>query len=270
MLEGCTPPIAAGDGRVARIAQVVADLAGDDLAGARVLDLGCDEGNFARAIARLGAREVLGIEGRASNLAGGMAKRDAEGLTQVELVLGDVRELSPERHGVFDLVLCLGLLYHLDAPDVLPFLRRLAAVCGRFAVIETQVALRARETVELEGRAYAGLRYEEDVSQPGASLDNRCSFWPTKPSLVNLLQDAGFTTVAEVAAPVVPAVAAFRDHTVLVAFKGARVAPGAPERAAERVAWVTHPAQGRRFALRERLMRRRGGGLPSVFGGPAA
>jgi SAM-dependent methyltransferase len=270
MVQGGAPAVATGDARVARIAQVVADVAGDDIAGARVLDLGCDEGNFARAIARLGAREVLGIEGRASNLAGGIAKRDAEGLTQVELVLGDARDLSRERHGEFDVVLCLGLLYHLDAPDLLPFLRRLSAVCRRFAVIETQVALAPREALELDGHRYAGLFYQEDVAQAGAALDNPRSFWPTKPSLVNLLMHVGFTSIAEVAAPVVPSVAAFRDHTVLLAFKDRRVAAAPPERAPERVPWVTHPAQGRRYALRERLMRLRGGGLPSVFGGPSA
>lgn len=267
MLEGCASAVGAGDARVARVAQVVADLAGADLATARVLDLGCDEGNFARAIAQLGAAHVLGVEGRTEKLPVACAKRDAEGLAdRIRFIPGDARELSCERHGHFDVALCLGLLYHFDSADLLPFLRRLREVCLRFAVIETQVALSGRTELELEGRRYAGLWYEEDISRSGASLDNPRSFWPTKPSLVNLLQDAGFTSVLEVGAPFIPSVGAFRDHTVLVAFAGRRVNHDPVARRPERQRWVTHPAQGRRYAARERLMRLRGGGLPSVFG----
>ena len=43
----------------------------------------------------------------------------------------DVRNLSVEKHGEFDVVLCLGNLYHLGAPDVFSFAARLSEVCRR-------------------------------------------------------------------------------------------------------------------------------------------
>jgi hypothetical protein len=71
----------------------------------------------------------------------------------------------------------------------------------------------------------------------------------------------------------VPAVDAFLDHTTLVAFAKPRLAnrtmPGPDSAFAtrwpERPAMVAHPDQGLRYRLRERLLRRRGGGLAGVF-----
>lgn len=247
--------------RTERVAQLVADLSGAD--PGRVLDLGCNDGGFAVTLAQRGAREVVGIEGRRENLSKAIARRDAEHVAGVDFVHGDVRDLSRELYGEFDVVLCLGVLYHLDAPDVFEFTRQLASVCNGYAVIETQVGLAARERVEYRGRTYAGLRYSEDITRPGASLDNRRSFWLTKPSLLNLLADAGFTSVLEHVEPAIPELAAYRDHTLLVAFKGDRIAER--ERWPESLPLAAHPAQGTRWMLRDRLARVRGRGLPTLF-----
>ncbi|HEX8075986.1 MAG TPA: methyltransferase domain-containing protein [Thermoleophilaceae bacterium] len=251
--------------RTERVVQLVSDLTGKRLGSARVLDLGCNDGGFSLELARLGAREVLAIEGREANLAKAIASRDAEGLTQIEFLHGDARDLSRERHGQFDVVLCLGLLYHLDVPAVFEFARALASVCRGYALVETQVGLSAKQTVRYDGKSYEGLWYDEDVAQAGASLDNRRSFWPTKPSLVNLLADAGFTSVAEVLHPVVPTLAPYRDHTLLLAAMGDPLSEIQDERLPEAPARMGHPAQGARYVLRDRLARRRGGGLPSLF-----
>jgi SAM-dependent methyltransferase len=255
-----------GGRRVARVAQVVSDLSGERLRGARVLDLGAADGWFSIELAKRGAGQVVAIEGREENLAKAVTARDALGLDQVELIHGDARELSPEAHGQFDVVLCLGLLYHLDVPAVFELAGRVASVCRGYALIETQVALSARERIEFEGRAYRGAWYPEDVAQPGASLDNPRSFWLTRPSLLNLLADVGFTSVSEVLTPVIPALGEFRDHVLLVAVKGTPVADTA-ERWPERPPRLAHPTQGFRHRVRERLARRRGGGLPAVLRG---
>src|SRR5437879_8210602 len=88
-----------GEHRVARVVQLVCDVSRDDRRTARVLDLGCNDGGFSLELARQGAREVVGIEGREANLAQGLATRESEGLTQVEFIIDDVRTLSRERHG---------------------------------------------------------------------------------------------------------------------------------------------------------------------------
>src|SRR4051812_24906268 len=251
--------------RVARVAQVVADVSGPALANQRILDLGCWEGAFALELARRGAGEVVGIEGRKENLEKGVAIKAAERLDQVELIHDDVRSLSRERHGEFDVVLCLGLLYHLDAPEAFEFTRELAAVCRGYALVETQLGLTGNEQIAYDGASYAGRWYAEDTKQFAAALDNRRSFWPTKPSLLNLLADVGFTSVSEVMQPVLPDLMSYQDHTLLLAIKGTRSEQEERERWPERLPRKAHPAQGLRYRLRDRLDRARGAGLPPMF-----
>src|SRR3954464_5455318 len=95
-----------GENRVSRVSQLVCDLSGERLQSARVLDLGCNDGGFSNELARRGAREVIGIEGREGNLVRGLADREAEGLTQVDFRIADVRSVSREAYGEFDIVLC--------------------------------------------------------------------------------------------------------------------------------------------------------------------
>ena len=65
---------------------------------------------------------MVAIEGREANAAKARVAAEVLGLERLEIRVEDVRELSAERHGTFDVVLCLGLLYHLDADDLFPFI----------------------------------------------------------------------------------------------------------------------------------------------------
>jgi len=206
--------------------QVVSDLTKKPVAHLRILDLASLEGIYSFEFAAWGA-QVTGIEGRQSNLDKAEVLREKLNLP-VSFIKDDVRNLSVERHGKFDVVLCLGILYHLDAPDILPFLKRVNEVCSDFAVIDTHVALRPRERF---GK-YLGWYFTEYVRQPApaeeessswASIGNMRSFWPTKPSLVNALADAGFSSVIEVHYPAMNDMPA--DRVTLVAFKGRRTQP---------------------------------------------
>jgi SAM-dependent methyltransferase len=248
--------------RIDRLTRVVQDTARRPAADLRVLDLGCYEGGFGIAFGRLGA-EVLGLEAREPHVRKAQFAADALGLDRVTFRQGDVRDLRRDEHGTFDVVLCLGILYHLDAPDCFDFLARVAGACTGFAVVETQVGLSGPRRERWRDREYRGLSYEEDVAHPGASRDNPRSFWMTRPSLLNLLADVGFTSVAEVLTPPVPAIDAFADHVVLLAHRGEGEPAGG--RVAEEQRAVVHPAQGRRHRLRERLDRLRGGGMRRVF-----
>ena len=249
--------------RVARIVRIVKDAAPRPLSELRVLDLACYEGAFGVTLAQHGA-EVLGLEARPEHVAKAQFAGEVLGLERLEIRQADVRELSREQHGEFDVVLCLGILYHLDAPDCFEFAQRVADVCKGFAVVETQVSLSVQREEAWGGNRYQGKSYPEDVAQPGASKDNPESFWPTRPSLLNLLNDVGFTSVSELLTPVIPELAAFRDHVTLVAWKGDD-AHGAASRWPERLPRLAHPTQGARYRLRERIARARGGGLRNAF-----
>lgn len=217
--------------------QIAADLSAKPLDQLRVLDLACYEGQFAIEFARLGA-EVLGIEGREENVAA--ARRHAEqwALERLELRQGDVRALARADTGGFDVVLCLGLLYHLDFPDVIGLLERIAEVCDGVAIFDTHINLGVSRTFHDRGRTYRGRVYIEHSARASdaeressrwASLDNATSFWPTRASLINALMDAGFTSVYECEVP--PAPNASVDRRTFVAVKGRRVLPLGESRA---------------------------------------
>lgn len=188
-----------------RTVQTVCDIAHRPLAGLRVLDLACAHGHYAFEMAKLGAN-VLGIEGRTSWLEQAQRTKQELGLSNVEFVQDDVRNLSKARYGSFDIVLCLGILYHLDAPDVFEFVDQIFDVCQDFTVFETHFSPTAQQMRQWRGQEYWGMAAfehapeatrEEKLKEVGASLDNEQAFWLTQASLCNLLQQVGYTSVYE-------------------------------------------------------------------------
>ena len=222
------PRIFGDEHRVRRVVQAVADLVETPFEDLRVLDLGCLEGLYAIEFAKRGA-QVVGIEGRRTNIERARFAQHVLGLDSLEFVLDDVRNLSRDRYGEFDVVLCLGFLYHLDAPDVFEFIGHVSEVCTRLAVVDTHIALTGREARSFEGREYRGISFLEhspsaprDVKERSewASLDNPVSFWPTRASLLNALESARFTTISECHVPALPAEPP--DRITLLALKGRR------------------------------------------------
>jgi SAM-dependent methyltransferase len=187
--------------RLRRIVQLVSDLALAPIKELRVLDLGAFEGLFAVELARRGA-SVVAVEGRKASLEKMRVAKDGHELDNLELYLGDVRDLTPETFGRFDVVLCLGLLYHLDAPSVFRLLETMKTVSTRFVLLETNTASWPREPVRHDERTYWGITMEEPLDSPDhsqdqlwAALGNPQSFHPTEASLLNALHQVGYSSV---------------------------------------------------------------------------
>jgi Methyltransferase domain len=200
--------VAGDEIKLRRILQIVADSAPKPLTDLRVLDLACLEGLYAVEMAQQGAT-VVGIEGRAASLEKARFAGQTLGLKQLEFYQDDVRNLSPAKYGNFDVVLCLGILYHLDMPDAVQFLALIAAVCQGFAIIDTHVG-QAKTAYQHDGKTYWGQLYIEHEATATiaerqqnlwASLDNANSVWLTRNSLLNALTHVGFTSVYECCMP---------------------------------------------------------------------
>jgi SAM-dependent methyltransferase len=199
------PGVAGGnEARVRRVLQLVADLAHGPIERLRILDLGALEGLFAVELARRGA-SVVALEGREANLEKMRLAREAVGLEHLELRHEDVRTLDPARHGEFDVVLCLGLLYHLDASDVFLLLERMRDVCRDLVIIETRISPYPRDQYHHKNRQYWGVVTAEPPpdtpphSQAAlwSSIGNPRSFELTRASLCNALADAGYSSVLQ-------------------------------------------------------------------------
>ncbi|NEX22706.1 methyltransferase domain-containing protein [Thiorhodococcus mannitoliphagus] len=176
----------------------------------RLVDLGCLEGGLSFEMARAGF-DVLGVEGRESNYQRCQLIEHYYALPNLRFEHLDVKNLSPERHGRFDAVVCCGLFYHLDDP--VDFLHLLAALThDRSALfLDTHIAppddtldecvfresLSDYETVQHHGESYSGRWYDEypeggHSDDAWASVSNYRSFWLTKDALITALEDAGF------------------------------------------------------------------------------
>ena len=215
--------------KLRRILQVVSDAASKPLETIRLLDLACHEGIYAIEFARHGAN-VLGIEGRRAHIERASFVKDTLSLKNVEFVQDDVRNLGRQKYGSFDVVLCLGILYHLDVPDVFRFIESIGEVCDDIAVIDTRIAPGPTSSYVYEETRYWGNRIseghglsdspDEKIKRYWASLDNVTSFHLSRTSLYCMLSRVGFTSVYECYIPPEPEKPI--DRITLLAIKGRR------------------------------------------------
>ena len=85
---------------------------------ARVLDLACNEGWFSHRMLEWGASYVLGVDIRPRLIRRATMLREHFRIPadRMELRCADVFDLNVSELGTFDVVLCLGLIYHLENP----------------------------------------------------------------------------------------------------------------------------------------------------------
>jgi len=186
----------------------------------RVIDIGCLEGYFSAECALQGAT-VLGVEGKTINVKKCEFIKSVLGIKNLRFVQDDAMKVTRKKYGTFEVVLALGLLYHLDNPFT--FLKNISEVCAGFLLLDTHVAL-MRQPVSgdwkpplsaitefrFANKTYVGRLYREfdsDASQLSkdlsvtASLKNEHSAWLTEDSLVSLLHDVGFEQVSKLVFP---------------------------------------------------------------------
>jgi tRNA (mo5U34)-methyltransferase len=109
-----------------------------DLSGMRVLDIGARDGFFTFEAERRGAAEVLALDNESPHNTGFAIAAELLG-SKATYVTENVYSLDPERYGRFDLVLFLGVIYHLRHP--LLALDRIHDVCapGGLMLLETHM-----------------------------------------------------------------------------------------------------------------------------------
>lgn len=156
----------------------------DSLEGRSVLDIGAWDGFFSFEAERRGAARVVAVdsfswsgEGWGTREGFDLAREVLD--SRVEAVEMEVLELSPERIGTFDVVLFLGVLYHLKDPRAA--LERVASVTGDLLILETHADC-------------LGSRRPLVAFYPGGELDGDPTNWcgPNRAALEWMLRDVGF------------------------------------------------------------------------------
>jgi len=165
-----------------------------DLKGKRVLDIGCYEGYFSFECEKRGA-EVVAIDIIPPNTGFSVVHEALQ--SNVEFIQASIYELTPERFGEFDLVLCLGVLYHLRHP--LLGLERVHSVCKGQLILETQIC--DHYFVDAQGQPQSLTNLAPQIADlpivqfyPGAELNNDASNWwsPNLAALDGMLVSTGF------------------------------------------------------------------------------
>ena len=172
-----------------------------DLTGRSVLDIGAWNGAFSFAAKRRGAARVLATDEFAWAHPA-LRGRETFELARAELGLEvETLQIDPTRMdetlGRFDLVLFLGVFYHLFDP--IDVLQRMRAVTGQVLLIEThQDALALAEPAM--------------VFYPGRTLANDDTNWwgPNPPLMLHLLRQQGFARIY------------YRDHPHYLPAEGSR------------------------------------------------
>lgn len=176
----------------------------------RALDLGCLEGGIAIALAQAGC-EVIGLEIREQSVRKARFAANALDVQRVTFVQGDMLRLADFNLGNFDLIVCAGTLYHVDAPDLLHFMQSLNASCQGITVFDTHVSMEPNEQyspvpgLEVVGKSIVEHAPSEQACKSEklwASAENNHSFWPTERSLANLAIAAGFAQITRPLAPI--------------------------------------------------------------------
>jgi len=154
----------------------------EQLRGLSVLDVGAWDGFFSFEAERRGAKRVLATDVWTTESKRGFElARRALG-SHVEDMTIDVFDLTPERVGVFDLVLFLGVLYHLRHP--LLALERIFSVTSNHLILETHV--------DMGWNNRPGM-----VFYPNAELYHDPSNWwgPNPAAVISMLKSVGFKRV---------------------------------------------------------------------------
>lgn len=192
--------------RLSMLRDVVRERFGDSLAGHDAIDIACHQGWFSTQLLEWGADDVLAVDARAEHIADVELIRDALHLSKLRTLQSDVHAIEPATLGKFDLVLMLGLIYHLENP--IGALRQAFALTRHMCVIETQVVPGMTGMVDygsyrfvrpLKG-SFGIIDETDDTHGPEASTLGICLV-PSVEALMWILRKIGFARAELVPVP---------------------------------------------------------------------
>jgi SAM-dependent methyltransferase len=162
------------------------DLLGGSLAGKRVLDLGCNQGFWSLAAIESGCDYVLGIDGRQMHIDQAKFVFDVKRINKdrYDFRFGNVFNLLNNDLGKFDIVLCLGLMYHISKHMTL--LEHISSVNTDLLVIDTYLSLMERSLMEIR---------KESLNIQSSSVDYELIMHPTRAAVLDMVRQFNYHIV---------------------------------------------------------------------------
>jgi hypothetical protein len=168
----------------------------------RVLELGPLEGHHSILIEKMGAKENIAIESRQDNYVRCLRVKEKYGLATIFLNL-NIEDLYTGRVASpgwnFDVVFCLGVLYHM--PDPAMALQWMRSLSGRLFLgthyVEPEFLTGQHDEAlyTFNDHVYKGAWIEEGgINDPISGMSAK-SFMPYEQDLLNMLTDVGYSRV---------------------------------------------------------------------------
>lgn len=178
-----------------------------DVESKTFIDLGAADCYEGRAIAHRKAGKVVCVEGKGYAFDTAKKIQDFQKLENFSLEMLDVRKIDEQNLGKFDVVLCFGLLYHMQNP--FNVLKRIRNICKETLILETHIApsnfnglmpkhkgsLPSKDQiVKLDGNEFSGriVLHDGAIAVSKGSLDAKWTFWLSLDSIVRAVILAGF------------------------------------------------------------------------------
>ena len=181
----------------------------DELKTFSILDVGCNDGWVLHQLSDLPFAKMVGVEPREKNIQKGQVVRKVlKCQNRVEYRCGNIESLGAE---TFDIVICAGVLYHVES--IPHSLRQLRNACRRFLFIESRcissrfVSPKLRDQIEMRDLVYQfkkpiyGITAQkfESAYHDGSAREGTIVNIPTTESLLMHLEILGFDHIKVVA-----------------------------------------------------------------------
>jgi tRNA (mo5U34)-methyltransferase len=161
-----------------------------DLSGLTVADVGASSGYFSFEARRRGAR-VVAFDFRHKDNSGFGLAQYINGMSEIEHHHVNVLEMTAEKYGQFDIVLALGLFYHVSDPYLA--LANCAALSRKRLLIESYCIDRQLPGQLASEPVMRFLPDPERFPKQGQPNTDRSNFWGfTATCLQRMLEDIGF------------------------------------------------------------------------------
>ncbi|WP_132252385.1 class I SAM-dependent methyltransferase [Methylobacterium segetis] len=189
------------------ITRAVAGMLGPEAASSTLLDLGCNCGFFTLDAAVHGVGSTSGLDLRAENIAQANFLKSLYGVENANFEVGNVKD-ALDTDKTFDVVLNLGLMYHLSTP--FEVMLDCYNISKKFCVVDTITHTEPFSAYFVRSK---------DTSSP---IEGDLSFelQPTYRGIIDTMRAAGFQDIIELEAPT-SSIELYSDGTrrCLVGFK---------------------------------------------------
>jgi 2-polyprenyl-3-methyl-5-hydroxy-6-metoxy-1,4-benzoquinol methylase len=159
---------------------------GGSLKGKRVLDLGCNAGYWALHAAQSGCDFVLGVDGRSMHVdqANFVFEVNEIEKSRYQFIQKDIFDLDPATLGQFDIVFCLGIMYHISKP--MSLMESMSRMSNDILLIDTTLS---------QATDSSFLVAHESLDEPRNAIDYELVLIPTKLAVVEMAQQFGYKTL---------------------------------------------------------------------------